>query len=158
MVGLVPDGGAAYAHLGRIQFIDNHVKEGTNTLGVRLVFANPDGALVPGMFARATLMDKENQIYTLVPQQAVFRNAQGQTQVWVIKDDNTAELRPVTLGESVGNVWIVLEGLVPGENVVTEGHLRVREAVPVDPHPAQNVQLLFDFSDDAEDWEANNNP
>lgn len=158
VAGLVPDGGEAYPLLGNIQFIDNHVKEGTNTLGVRLVFANPKGALVPGMFARATLMDKESQSYRLVPQQAVFRNAEGQTQVWVVKDDTTAELRSVVLGESLGNVWVVLDGLVSGENVITEGHLRVRETAPVAPHPAQNIQLLFDFSDTPEDWEAFEQP
>lgn len=148
VAGLVPDGSKAYPLLGRIQFIDNHVKEGSNTLGIRLVFDNPKGVLVPGMFARATLMDKESQPYTLVPQQAVFRDAQGQTQVWVVKDDHMVELRSVIVGESLGNVWIVLDGLTPGENVVTEGHLRVREGAPVDQHSAQNIELLFDFSDE----------
>lgn len=158
VAGLTPDGGEQYPLLGRIQFIDNHVKEGTNTLGVRLVFANPEGALVPGMFARVALMDKEPQTYTLVPQQAVFRNAEGGTEVWVVQEDNSVESRPVVLGESIGNVWVVQEGLVRGEKVITEGHLRVRTGAHVSTQPAQNVDLLFDFSEKNGNWNQSSTP
>lgn len=158
VAGLAPDGGARYPLLGRILFLDNHVKEDTNTLGIRLVFDNPQGALLPGMFVRATLMDSEPALYTLVPQQAVFREASGQTQVWVVKEDGSVELRPVEVGEPLGNVWIVLEGLVAGEQVITEGHLRVRPGVSVKARPAENVRLVFGFIEGEEDWGKIENP
>ena len=151
--GLTIEGSGKYSSMGSIQFVDNHVKEETSTLGIRLAFANPKGALLPGMFVRATLLAKEPQPYLLIPQQAVFRDSSGKTQVWVVKDDNSVELRPVSLGQALGNVWVVEDGVVLGEKLITEGLLRVRAGGMVSPKDAENVNISYDFTDAAESWE-----
>jgi membrane fusion protein (multidrug efflux system) len=66
----------------------------------------------------------------LIPQRAVIE-LQGSRQVAVVGDDNKVSIRPITVGERVGKLWIVTEGLKPGERVVVEGLMKVRDGAPV---------------------------
>lgn len=152
------ESGQSFPHSGKITFVDNHIRQDTNTIGIRLEFPNPDFLLLPGMFVRITIFEKTARPYCIVPQQAVSKDAGGQTQVWVVTDGNVAELRRVTQGQSIGNVWVVLEGLSPGENVVTEGQLRLRPGMAVTPREAKNVRLMFDFSGQTRDGPSPNDP
>jgi membrane fusion protein (multidrug efflux system) len=75
----------------------------------------------------------------LVPQRAVIE-LQGSYQVAVVGDDNKVSIRPVNVGERVGKLWIVNEGVKPGERVVVEGQMKVRDGAPVKPVPANSAK------------------
>jgi membrane fusion protein (multidrug efflux system) len=121
-----------YPHEGRINFVDRTVDPKTGTLPFRVEFPNPDKMLRPGQFARlrAELDRRENAL--LVPQRAV-QELQGLYRVVVVGPDSTARFRPVKLGPRSGELWLVEEGLRPGERVVVEGLQRVQDGRSVQP-------------------------
>jgi membrane fusion protein, multidrug efflux system len=110
---------------GRLSFIDNMVDSGTGTIKLKGVFANRDRRLWPGQFVDAYLTLKTQSNALVIPSQAIQNGQQG-TFVYVIKDDNTVEVRPVTTSDAqqVGQL-IVQKGLAAGERIVTDGQLRL---------------------------------
>ena len=82
----------------------------------------------------------------LVPQQAVIRDASGNATAWVVKPDNTVELRQIETLRTVGNAWLVGKGIEAGERVVAEGTQQMRNGIQVKPVEATNVQLLASFN------------
>ena len=121
------------------------VDESTGSVTLRATFANPDGLLRPGMFVRAQVQTAARDAALLVPQQAVWRNTQGQAMVWAVGDDKIAKARPVNAVRTVGNTWLVEGGLQAGEQVITEGLQKLRGEMPVNPVPAQNVNIVTDL-------------
>jgi RND family efflux transporter MFP subunit len=122
--------GTAHPDKGKFVFIDRAVDIKTGTLRVRAEFPNTQKILRPGMFARikVDLGVRPNSI--LVPERAVSE-LQGKNFVWVIGGDSKATQRPVTVGGQVGENFLILEGLKPGERIVVEGIQKVREGAPV---------------------------
>ncbi len=96
----------------------------TDTIKLKATFDNPDRRLWPGQFARVSLRLTTLDHATVVPSQAVQTGQDGQY-VFVVKDDQTVEQRPVTVGQRVEDDTVVQKGLKPGETVVTEGQLRL---------------------------------
>src|SRR2546428_434930 len=94
------------------------------------IFPNPNNLLRPGSFGRVRASPKTYPGALLIPQKAVIE-LQGSHQVAVVGDDNKVNIRPVTVGDRVGRLWIVTEGLKPGERVVVEGLLKVRDGTLV---------------------------
>jgi len=125
------DDGTEYAHAGRLLFSEVTVDETTGQVTMRAEFPNSDGELLPGMYVRAVLEQGVRNHALAVPQQAVQRDAQGSAQVFVVKDDDTVEVRTVRLGPAVGQRWVVEEGLNPGERVVVEGFQKIGPGVQV---------------------------
>jgi multidrug efflux system membrane fusion protein len=117
---------------GRLTFIDNRVDPQTGTVLLEATFANEDRRLWPGQFVTAivTLGREDNAV--VVPAAAVQAGQQG-TYVFVVKDDGTADVRPVTVAWQAGDVTVIAQGLRPGETIVTEGQLRLAPGVAVDP-------------------------
>jgi multidrug efflux system membrane fusion protein len=115
---------------GDLNFINNEVSEATGTIMLKGVFHNEDESLWPGKFVNVslTLTTQENAI--LVPAKAVQTGRDG-TYVFVVAPDSTVESRPVVEGVKSGQDVVILEGLKPGERVVTEGHLRLAPGVKV---------------------------
>jgi multidrug efflux system membrane fusion protein len=116
---------------GRIAFLDNAVDQTTGTIKVRAVFDNADAALWPGQFytVRVKLYDQENAI--LVPSRALQTGPNGQF-VYVVKEDQTVDLRRVTVSRSEGDSAVLAEGAVkPGEKVVVRGALRLAPGAKV---------------------------
>jgi RND family efflux transporter MFP subunit len=124
--------GTVYPHRGRPVALDRQVDVTTGTLLARGVFPNPGNVLRPGQYAkvRAVIEMKKNAL--LIPQRAV-QDVQGLSQVAVVGPDETVDVRKVKTDARVGSLWIVTEGLKPGDRVVVEGAERLR--------PGQKVRL-----------------
>lgn len=144
-VRLVLEDGSVYPLEGSLKFSEMNVDESTGSVALRATFANPDGLLRPGMFVRAQVQTTARDAALLVPQQAVWRNTQGQAMVWAVGEDKIAKPRPVQAVRTVGNTWLVEGGLQAGEQVVTEGLQKLRGEMPVTPVPAKNVDIVTDL-------------
>jgi membrane fusion protein (multidrug efflux system) len=126
--------GSLYPNKGSFSFADRQVDVKTGTLRLEGLFPNPGNILRPGQFARVRAITTTKKDALLVPQRAVTE-LQGSYQVAVVGKDNKVSIRPVRVGERVGTLWIVEEGLKPGEKVVVEGIQRVRAGMTVNPKP-----------------------
>ncbi len=124
MVRLPGDAETA-ARLGKVEFLDNAVQNSTGTVNLRATIANPDRHFWPGQFVNVRLVLSTEKGAVLIPTQATQISQQGPF-VYVIKQDDTAELRPVTLGQRQGNDVVITSGLSAGERVVLAGQLLVR--------------------------------
>jgi multidrug efflux system membrane fusion protein len=109
---------------GVLSFVDNSIDPATGTILLKATFPNKDQTLWPGQFLNVVLTLTTEKNVIVVPSQAIQTSQNGQY-VFVIKDDLTAEMRPVTVDRSVGEITAVAEGLKPGEKVVTDGQLRL---------------------------------
>ena len=110
--------------IGRIDFIDIAVDNTTGTIKVKGTFPNEDRKLTPGQFVNVNVTLTTDANATVVPTAAVQSGQQG-TYVYVVKSDNTAELRPVTVARTHGEDSIIRTGVKPGETIVTDGQLRL---------------------------------
>jgi membrane fusion protein (multidrug efflux system) len=123
-----------YSQMGKIIFVNRQITAGTGTLQVAAEFPNKDAVLRPGGFGRVRMETGKNPNALLIPQQAVIE-VQSMYQVAVVGPDSKASFRPIKVGDRVGTSWIVTEGLKPGEKVIVEGFLKVRDGTPVTPKP-----------------------
>jgi len=130
MAGLILADGSTYAHRGAFGFADRQIDVKTGTIRVAAVFPNPNNFLRPGQYGRVRVATDIHKDALLVPQRAVTE-IQGKYMVAVVGADNKADMRPVTTGERFENLWVILEGLKPGERVVVEGLQKVRPGMPV---------------------------
>jgi membrane fusion protein (multidrug efflux system) len=96
-----------------------------------MVFPNPKGALLPGMFVRAVVKEGVNEQAILVPQNAVSRDPKGTPMAMVVNAKGEAEIRVLKTDRAVGSQWLVTSGLVAGDQVISEGLQRVRPGAPV---------------------------
>ena len=130
-VTLILDNGTTYPVKGQLQFSDVTVDEGTGTVDLRAIFPNPDGTLLPGMYVRAELATAIATNGILVPQAAVQRDPTGNASVFLATPDGKATLQPITLGQSVGEKWLVLSGLKAGDKVIVSGLQKIAPGAPV---------------------------
>jgi RND family efflux transporter MFP subunit len=119
-----------YPRKGKFFAVDRQVDIQTGAIRLAGVFPNPDNVLRPGQYGRVRFVSYVRPNALLVPQKAVTE-LQGIEQVAVVGDDNKVSIRSVRTGERVGPMWIVEDGLKPGERVVVEGVQKVREGVTV---------------------------
>jgi membrane fusion protein (multidrug efflux system) len=124
--------GSTHPQPATLDFVNAAVDPRTGTVLVRLRVPNPAGQLSPGQFARVLLSDPVATSALLVPQKAVLETL-GVRSVMVVGADGTPVPRPVTLGQRVGDEWIVLQGLAAGEVVMVDGFARLRPGVTVKP-------------------------
>jgi multidrug efflux system membrane fusion protein len=113
------------ARVGRVEFLDNAVQNGTGTINLRATLPNSDHHFWPGQFVDVKLVLNTQKGAVLIPSQATQISQKGPF-VYVIKADDTADLRPVTLGQRQGDDVVVTNGLSPNERVVVTGQLTVR--------------------------------
>ena len=121
----LPSDAEGAARVGRVEFLDNSVQNGSGTVNLRATLSNPDRHFWPGQFVAVKLVLATEKGAVLIPNQATQISQQG-TFVYVVKSDDTAELRPVKLGQRQGQEVVVEEGLAPNERVVLAGQLMVR--------------------------------
>jgi membrane fusion protein (multidrug efflux system) len=134
-VRLLREDGTAYPLEGTLQFRDVSVDQTTGSVILRMVFPNPDGALLPGVFVRAVVKEGVNEQAVLVPQQAVSRNPKGDPQALVVDASGKVEQRMLTLDRAIGDQWLVVSGLTPGDRVIAEGMQKVRPGAEVKAVP-----------------------
>ena len=107
---------------------------------LRAVFPNPEHNLLPGMFVHARLNNGVNETAILAPQQGVTRDLKGQATALVVNQDNKVELRQLKASRTVGNDWLIEEGLNAGDRLITEGLQYVKPGVEVKVSEATNVK------------------
>ena len=119
-----PDDPTAPPREGELTFLDNSVQDNSGTIKLRATFPNADRHLWPGQFVRVQLVLRTEKNAVLVPSQATQISQQG-PYVWVVSDNQTAEMRPVKLGQQQRDLVVVENGVKPGEQVVTSGQLGI---------------------------------
>ena len=134
-VTLLLEDGSEYEHPGKLLFSEAFVDETTGMVSLRAEFPNPKRDLLPGMFARARVVQAGKENAVTIPQRAVIRGAGGVGNVLVIDDQNVAQARTVQTGDHFGDKWIVTSGLKAGEKVIMEGGLKAKPGAPVVPEP-----------------------
>jgi membrane fusion protein (multidrug efflux system) len=133
---LILSDGSTYPHKGKFFVADRNVDVKTGSIKLAGVFPNPGNLLRPGQYGRVRAVTSVKQSALLVPQRAVTE-LQGSYRVAVVGGDNKVSIRPVKVGERVGQMWVIEEGLNPGELVITEGTQRIRPDQVVTPKPYQ---------------------
>jgi membrane fusion protein (multidrug efflux system) len=133
-IELILADGTVHPHKGRVDAIERAVDPTTGTLAVQVRFANPQRLIRPGQYGRARFESELKQGALLVPQRAVAE-LQNLYSVAVVGSDNKVTFRNVKVGPRVDGLWVIEEGLKPGEKVVVEGLQKVREGAVVSPKP-----------------------
>ena len=121
-----------FDHNGRMDFVDNAISQTSGTIRGRAVFPNPSGLFTPGMFGRIQVAGSPPYQALLVPDVAIATE-QVRKYVMVIDGENVARQRYVTLGQAVGDLRVVKDGLKDDDNVVIDGLMRVRPGAKVTP-------------------------
>jgi RND family efflux transporter MFP subunit len=132
---ILTDGGV-YAHKGKILLADRQVDPNTGTIRIVAAFPNPGNILRPGQYGRVRVETGIKKDALLTPQSAVAQS-QGNYQVAVVGGDRKVSMRSVKPGQTVGTMWVIDDGLKPGEQVVVEGLQKLRAGTLVTPKPAQ---------------------
>ncbi len=114
----------AHPEIGTVEFVDNAVDNTTGTIKLKAVFTNKDRRLWPGQFVNVTLTLTTQEGAIVAPSQAIQTGQQGQF-VFVVKPDQTVEMRPVVVAHTSKDDSVIISGLKPGEVVVTDGQLRL---------------------------------
>jgi RND family efflux transporter MFP subunit len=126
--------GTTYAKKGKFHFADRAVNQNTGAIRIAGLFDNPGNILRPGQYARIRAATSIRQGALLIPQRAVS-DLQGTYQVAVVDHENKVSIVPVKVGAQIGSMWIVEDGLKPGNRVVAEGVQKVRPGAQVNPKP-----------------------
>ena len=125
-VSLILEDGTAYLSEGTLQFRDVTVDPTTGSVILRVVFPNPEGVLLPGMFVRAVAKEGTSEQAILIPQQAVSRDPKGNPLALIVDAEGKVQRRMLRLDRAMGDKWFVTSGLAPGDRVIVEGMQRVR--------------------------------
>jgi membrane fusion protein (multidrug efflux system) len=122
--------GSVYEHKGKVDFVDRQVDPTTGALMIQASFPNPERLLRPGLFAKVKAVTDIVEDGILIPQRCVTE-LQGLYSVMVVDEGNKIDRREITVGPTIGEFWLIVEGLKPGEKVVYEGLQAVRDGVEV---------------------------
>ncbi|OCZ50110.1 multidrug efflux RND transporter periplasmic adaptor subunit AdeD [Acinetobacter seifertii] len=134
-VRLQLENGTTYSQQGTFKFSDIAVDEATGSITLRAAFSNPNHGLLPGMYVRAELGTGTRPNSILIPQGALFRDADGNALVWVVGKDNKAEQRKIKLGNAMDNRWLVISGLNEGDQVIVDGLQGLSAGMAIEPTP-----------------------
>ncbi len=132
-VELQMEDGSTYPLKGTLQFSEVTVDPSTGSVTLRAKFPNPDKLLLPGMYARASVVEGVKQNAILVPQRGVSRNTKGEPTAMVVSKENTVESRVLKVDRTIGSNWLVTDGLSDGDKVIIEGLQKIRPGAPVTP-------------------------
>lgn len=130
-VSLVLEDGTEYTQPGKLAFSEVSVDPATGSVTLRAVFPNPDGVLLPGMYVRARLEQAVANNAIRIPHAGLTRDARGQAIVMVVGADDAVEARSIKAERSIGDQWVVTEGLAAGERIIVEGLQKVRPGTKV---------------------------
>lgn len=132
-VELQMEDGSTYPLKGTLQFSEVTVDPSTGSVTLRAKFPNPDKLLLPGMYARASVVEGVKQNAILVPQRGVSRNTKGEPTAMVVSKENTVESRVLKVDRTIGSNWLVTDGLSDGDKLIIEGLQKIRPGAPVTP-------------------------
>lgn len=134
-VKLILEDGTPYPQAGMLKFSEVTVDQSTGSVTIRAIFPNPGQVLLPGMFVRAMLEEGEVPDAILIPQRGVTRNPNGEAMVMVVGAEDKVEPRPIKVLRTVGDKWLLKEGLKEGDRVILEGFQKARPGTVVKPLP-----------------------
>jgi membrane fusion protein (multidrug efflux system) len=142
---LLLEDGTAYPLEGTLQFRDVTVDPTTGSFILRIVFPNPQGVLLPGMFVRAVVKEGVHDQALLIPQQAVSRDPKGNPVALIVGAEAKVQQRALTLDRAIGNQWLISSGLASGDRVIVEGMQKVRpgavvKVAPLDAGPKEGAK------------------
>lgn len=143
-VKLLLEDGSTYPLPGTLKFSEVTVDQSTGSITLRAIFPNPKQVLLPGMFVRAVVEEGVNEQAILVSQRGVSRDPKGEAVVLVVGAEDKVESRPIKVARTVGDSWLVSEGLKAGDRVIVEGVQRARpgaqvKAMPFGAKPAEGA-------------------
>lgn len=153
-VSITLSDGTQYPIEGKIVQTDRALSSNTGTLTVKALFDNPDGLLLPGMFARIRLSGEIVPNAILVPQRAV-QQLLGKSFVMVVGEDGKSEARTVTLGDKVGSYYIIKDGLTAADVVVVEGLSNLQEGIMLAVTMVTPDDMGFSLTTDNSKFDAN---
>ena len=153
-VSITLSDGTVYPLDGKIVESDRALSQNTGTLTLKALFGNPDGLLLPGMFARIRLTGEVVPNAILVPQRAV-QQLLGKSFVMVVDENGKSEARTVTLGDKVGSYYIVKDGLTAADLVVVEGLSNLREGVDLNVTTVTADDMGFSLTTDMSQFDSN---
>lgn len=130
-VTLLLDDGSRYPYQGTLTFADVTVNPTTGSFALRAEVPNPEQMLLPGMYVRAVISLGERENAVLVPQRGVQRDQKGDTYVMLVTGDNVVEQRYITVNQTVGDQWLVDEGVEAGDRVIVSGLQKIRKGAAV---------------------------
>jgi membrane fusion protein (multidrug efflux system) len=130
-VRLLLEDNSKYPLEGSLQFRDVTVDPTTGSVILRVIFPNPKGFLLPGMFVRAVVEEGVNEQAILIPQQAVSRNPKGEPLLFIVDAGGKVQQRMLILERAVVGEWLVSSGVSGGERVIVEGMQKVKPGVSV---------------------------
>jgi len=136
-VQLLLEDGTTYPEEGTLEFQDVTVDPTTGSVILRVVFPNPQGVLLPGMFERAVVKEGVNRRAILIPQQAVSRDSKGNPSVLIVDEGGKVQPRLLGIDRAIGDKWFVTSGLVSGDRVIVEGLQKVRPGASVKVVPSE---------------------
>jgi membrane fusion protein (multidrug efflux system) len=134
-VKLLLEDGTTYPLDGTLQFRDVSVDPTTGSVILRIVFPNPKGTLLPGMFVRAVVTEGVSEQAILIPQQAVARDPKGNPMALVVDGAGKVAQRMLRLDRAIGDQWMIASGVATGDRVIVEGMQKVRPGAPVKEVP-----------------------
>lgn len=133
-VELILADGSVHPQKGYLDAVERNIDPTTGTLALQIKFPNPEGVVRPGQYGRIRFMSDERKNALLVPQRAV-QELQNLNMIAVVGADNKVSFRSVKVGPRDGSLWVIDEGLKPGERVIVEGLVKVRDGMSVTPKP-----------------------
>jgi len=136
-VELILADGRVYAQKGKVLLADRQVDANTGTIRIIAAFPNPGNILRPGQYGRVRVETNLQKGALLLPQSAVAQS-QGSYQVAIVGSDHKVSMRTVKPGATVGTMWVIDEGLKPGEQVSAEGPQKLKEGTLVTPKPVHH--------------------
>jgi len=123
---LILGNGSLYPRKGKFYALDRNLDPKTGSIRYEVTFPNPGNILRPGQFGKVRFVADTKKGALVVPQEAVTE-LQGSYQVALVDQDNKVSIRPVKMGERIGAMWEVTDGLKPGDRVIVQGIQKVRE-------------------------------
>ncbi len=129
-VSILLEDGTPHAHPGKLSFAGVTVDPATGSYLLRVVVPNPGNVLLPGMYVRAILGSGVRKNALLVPQQGVARDPKGEAFAMLLGADGKVEQRALKVSRTIGDQWLVEEGLAAGDQVITEGLQKIRPGMP----------------------------
>jgi membrane fusion protein (multidrug efflux system) len=134
-VKLLLEDGTVYPLSGILKFSEVAVDQSTGSITLRADFPNPKQTLLPGMFVRAVVEEGVNAQAILVPQRGVTRNPKGEALVMIVGAEDKVEPRPVNAVRTIGDNWLISDGLKAGDRVIVEGLQKARPGTQVKAVP-----------------------
>ena len=132
-IKVILEDGTIYNHEGILKVSGVTVNPTSGAVTLRAIVPNKEGLLLPGMYVRARLEEAVNEKAILVPQQSVSRNSQGEAIILVVNPESKVELRTLAAEKSIGNQWLVTNGLAAGDQVIVDGMQKIKVGDKVKP-------------------------